>query len=126
MSETSIEFYINRGEGDDEEEIELEIRGWAEPYVPAKLSGHPDTWEPPEGGGSGVEGIFLNGEPWKGKLTKKEEQEAESALAEKFLEDMRDAAEYAAECKAEAMMDDYYDDYDDGRYGAYGPDIYDF
>ena len=107
MSEPSIEFIINRGEGDDEQEIVLEISGWAEAYVAANLSGHPDTWTPPEGGGSGVEAILLDGELWKGSLTKEEEKQVEEKLAEQFLDDIRDAGDYAAECRAEAGADNY-------------------
>lgn len=111
--EVCIEFIVYRGESDDEEEIVLEIRGSAEPYVPANRRGHIDTWSPPEGGGSDVEGVFLNGQLWAGTLTKKEEKDVQEMLANQFIDNMEAAAEDAAEAKAEDMMDDY--DYDDDR-----------
>lgn len=99
--QVEIEFYVYRGEGDDEEEIELTIVGDVEPYVPANLSGHPDTWSPPEGGSACVEGILLNGEPWSGKLTDKETKEAETMLYQ-ALEDY--------EPEPDSGYDDYIDD----------------
>jgi len=114
-------FVIERGD----DEIELYICGDAEPYTPARFSGHPDNWSPPEGGAACVEGIFLDEERkerWEGKLTKKEEEDAEQLLMDEFVESWRNAAEDAAEAKAEAMRDDY----DCDRYGDYGPDIHDF
>ncbi|KKN43553.1 hypothetical protein LCGC14_0702000 [marine sediment metagenome] len=129
MNETCIEFPIYReNEDEDEDEIVLDIRGSAEPYVPAKLSGHPDNCTPPEGGCAGVNRILLNGKPWDGTLTADEKEDAEHALMDKYEEDVSSAAEAAAIAKYESMMDDYvYDDmFDDNSYGPYGPDIYDF
>lgn len=115
MSEVCIEFVIYRGD-DEEEEIVLEVRGNAEPYVPANFSGHPDNWSPPEGGCSDVEGVFLNGQLWGGTLTKKENELAQEMLTNQLIANIESAAEDAAEARAEAMMDDYYDDYcDDDR-----------
>ncbi len=46
MKTYSVTYEVERGE----DVIELEIRGTVSPYIPAKLSGHPDTWAPAEGG----------------------------------------------------------------------------
>jgi len=109
----------------DDDDVELYIFGEAEPYCAGNRRGHPDNWTPDEGGAVCVEGIFLDEdakERWEGKLTNKEEAEAEEALMHQLEEELRDRAETAAEAKAEAMLDDW--DYND--YGDRGPDIYDF
>ena len=112
----------------DDEDLELYIFGDAEGFTPGNRRGHPDNWTPDEGGGSCVEGIFLDedaNKPWDGTLTKEETQEAEEALMGQLEEDYRDAEEAAAEAKAEARAEAEMDRYDDD-YGDYGPDIYDF
>jgi len=108
MAKVYLEYTIYRGE-DEEEEIELEIHGYCTPYIPAKLSGHPDTWAPPEGGDSEIEEILLDGEPWDGHLTKSEERDIEEALIEKLQQDEEDAEMDAAADKYDSMMDDYMD-----------------
>ena len=70
----------------DEEEIELEISGTIEPYTPAKMSGHPDTWYPEEGGEVEITGILFNGVPWTGELTEDEVNKAKEALQEESQE----------------------------------------
>ena len=102
------EFVIYRGEGDNEKEIILTILGDAEPYVPAYLSGHPDSWEPASGGSGYIEAIYLDGKPWCGKLTHKEEAEAEEAIYNQCIEKLRSIDEAAAEAKFE-RMNEYYD-----------------
>lgn len=77
--QVEIEFVIYRGD-EDEEEIELTIQGYVEPYVPPNLWGHPDNWTPPEGGGAYVEQVFHNGKLWDGELTQKELEAAEIEL----------------------------------------------
>lgn len=46
--------------------VETDINGipvwcevYAEPYVPARLSGHPDSWTPAEGGEIDIEEVFV-------------------------------------------------------------------
>ena len=102
----TTQFIIQR----DGKDLELWILGEAEPYSPQNLRGHPDHWTPGEGGSACVEAIFLDEDatiPWDGKLTSKEESEAEDKLLNQLEDNARDAAEYAAELKAEAMRDDY-------------------
>lgn len=105
--EIEIKFFVYRGVGDDEEEIELTIIGDAEPYVSANLRGHPDNWTPPEGGHVCVEAVLLGGKPWDCKLTDKETKDAEAML-------------YQAMEDYEPEPDSGYDDYIDRQY-YYGP-----
>jgi len=42
--------------------FEYLVEGYVEPYVPAKLSGHPDTWCPDEGGYAELENVSLQTE----------------------------------------------------------------
>jgi hypothetical protein len=84
--EVETEFYISR----DGEDIDLIIRGDVEGYVPAKLSGHPDTWEPAEGPYSEVTEILLEGKPWDGKLSAEEKARAEDVLYQVFIDEQRE------------------------------------
>lgn len=106
---TTINFTVEREvvvDGEvDYEEIELEIEGVATPYVPARLSGHPDNWCPAEGGEVEIEHILLDGKPWDGELTDSERQYAE----EEILEAARLDAE---EARAEAQIAAYEDRYE--------------
>jgi hypothetical protein len=112
MSKVSTEFVVYRDSEDGEEEIILEINGWAEPYVPANFRGHPDNWTPEEGGDTDIEEILYNGEPWEGTLTPSEESCACAQLAE-ALEGLHQAAlENAAEARAEAKRERFYSDWD--------------
>ncbi len=105
MNQIEIEFCVER----EDDEIELTILGYAEPYVPANYRGHPDNWTPPEGGGSGVEDILLDGKPWSGTLTIEEEQRASEEIYHRFIDEQEAAYESAMEAKAEAMReDDWY------------------
>ncbi|MDP2696098.1 MAG: hypothetical protein Q8O87_02485 [bacterium] len=107
MSEVSMEFVIYR----DDDEIVLNIRGDVTPYISARLSGHPDSWEPESGGDSYIEEISINGKAWGGKLTKEENDDAERTLYDKYISNIEDAAEDAAINRYEAMID--YDAWDD-------------
>lgn len=84
--EIKTEFYVIR----DGEEIELIIYGDVEGYVPAKLSGHPDTWEPAEGPYSEVTEVFLDGKRWAGQLTVEEKSKAEDVLYQAFLDEQKE------------------------------------
>lgn len=111
QTETTYCLERQTGPGEwDYTEYELTIRGDVEPYVPAKLSGHPDTWEPPEGGGRCIEGIFIEVDGvekrWTGTLTKKETEEVEEALFEQFKDNCE--PDYDG-------PDSGYDDYRDGN-----------
>lgn len=66
----------------DEEEIELEVSGTIEPYTPAKMSGHPDTWYPEEGGEVEITEVLFNGIPWTGTLSEEEISQAKESLRE--------------------------------------------
>jgi hypothetical protein len=81
----SIEYWVDR----DDQEIELTIKASVSPYVPAKFSGHPDTWAPAEGGEVEITDVLLNDEPWDGDLTRKEIERIEELVLE-GLEDNRD------------------------------------
>jgi len=93
----------------DLEEIDLEIEGVATPYSPARLSGHPDTWCPAEGGEVEIEYVLLNGKPWDGELTDSERQYAEEELREAAR---IDAEEDRAEAQIAAWEDRQFDKYD--------------
>ena len=84
MSKVSTEFVVCRDSAEGEEEIILEINGWAEPLIPANFNGHPDNWYPEEGGDTEIEEVLYNGEPWDGVLTSSEESCARAQLAEEL------------------------------------------
>lgn len=94
-----VEFSVERGE----EEVMLTIRGNVSKYIPAKTWGPPENCYPAEGGEAEVEEILLNGKPWDGELTGKEQEKAEEALQEKAAND----DDYDG-----PDPDDYYDDRD--------------
>ncbi len=52
----SISYYVEEGD----EEVEYIIEGDVEPYTPARLHGHPDSWAPAEGG------CVVDIEVWRG------------------------------------------------------------
>lgn len=83
-------------------ELEIEITGTCTPYIGAKLSGHPDTWAPAEGGD--VEDITatLDNQPFE--LTSDEEDKAAELLAEKAAESYEDD---------DGPDPDDFDDFDD-------------
>lgn len=115
--EITATIYVYRN--NDEDEIELTIVGDVEPYVPAKLSGHPDSWCPSEGGDVCVEAVLLDGKPWQGKLTAEETSEAERALEDAFKDHVDDQAEAAAEARAEDRAEIWFDDRADYIYNGY-------
>ena len=51
MANTYVETDING--------IKVSCEVYAEPYVPARLSGHPDSWTPAEGGEIDIEEVFV-------------------------------------------------------------------
>ncbi len=67
-----------------------------EPYVPARLSGHPDNWAPAEGGDGDWEILDRKGRPaaW---LERKMTDKDRSAISREVFEHM------------ENQTDDYYD-----------------
>ena len=85
--------------------VNLTINGLVEPYIPPRLSGHPDTWHPAEGGNVEIEEILFNGERWTGKLTTEERRAAEEDLR-------RQAQDDAEEARAEAQIAAYEDRYE--------------
>ena len=100
--QTTISFYVER-EG---EELELTILGDVEPYTPARLSGHPDSWYPAEGGDVTIDSILLDDDLWDGELTSRESSLVEDALAVQALQDEEEArTEAAIEAYEESKFD---------------------
>jgi hypothetical protein len=64
-----------------------------EPYVPARLSGHPDNWAPAEGGDGDWEILDLKGRPaaW---LERKMTDEDRSAINQEVFEHMENQDDY--------------------------------
>jgi hypothetical protein len=87
MKSYTVNVYVIRG---DDVEIELEVTGSVSAYVPAKRSGHPDTWSPSEGGDIEIETITLNGQKWDGELSPAERADAEDKLFEASQDDDSD------------------------------------
>jgi len=80
MSDIIIDYTIIR----NDKEIDLEICGYYNPYIPANLSGHPDYWYPDEGGEIEIESITDDNGPWNGLLSSKEVYEIERCLIKQF------------------------------------------
>lgn len=71
-----ITLYVTR----EDYAAELTVCGAVSEYRPARLSGHPDTWCPDEGGDVEIWDVLLDGKEWDGELTKAERDRAEQAL----------------------------------------------
>lgn len=76
MIERTIDFMVER----DEEEIELQVTGYIEPFIRGRLSGAPEDCFPDEGGVAEIKDVKLGGKIWEGELTKAEVESAESDL----------------------------------------------
>ncbi len=100
----SVPFYVER----DGQELELELRGTMEPFVRGRTSGPPEDCYPDEGGSADIDGVFLGGKPWTGKLTPEELEDAREAFMEAYPGDAEDREYDAAE-------DREYDDWERGR-----------
>lgn len=86
-------------------ELTIEVSGRCEPYVPARLNGHPDTWSPAEGGDVEIEEVVCKNEALKylfKDLTPEEREEAEELIRDD-----------------EGCYDDEEDEDDDYDYGLY-------
>lgn len=85
----------------DDDGVEYIIEGEVEPYVPAKLYGHPDDWHPAEGGGvCDIEVWEMDAKGNKG----------ESIAYEDFLKKPGVKADDIDEQLFQATQDDYDDD----------------
>lgn len=84
--------YIYNKEIDDYVEKEANITIYATPYVPAKLTGHPDSWYPEEGGDFDIEEIedAETGENLMPLLSYKEVKELESKLKKDLEQEARE------------------------------------
>ncbi len=97
--------------GDNELEIDVEIRGSYLPYKAAKIYGDPDDCYPAEGGyAEDVVAIFMDGDKERViPLSKKEEEDFESSLAEELADEAADAYDRAMEDKADAAREREWD-----------------
>jgi hypothetical protein len=93
----------------DDQDIEVEITGYAEPLVHGVFSGPPERCYPDEGGFAELEEAMVNGNHFE--LTQEEIAQAETLLYETYEDDMRGAAEMAAEAAFDDVDDLYYDEY---------------
>lgn len=85
------------------EELEITITGYVEPLVHGVFSGPPERCYPDEGGFADLEGAMLNGKHFE--LTQEEIADAETLLWETYEDDMRDAADMAAEARFEMLYE---------------------
>jgi len=67
-----------------EYEVEVEVLGSVEPYIPARTWGHPDSWYPAEGGEAEVHGAYMQRHGcWvEVELTSEETRELEGLLSD--------------------------------------------
>jgi len=97
-TETTIDL-----EREDGTFVEATVIGEVEPFIAGSRRGHPDNWEPDEGGSVSVTGATVDGEAIK--LSANEEAECERALEDAGKQDAEDRAEDAAIARAEARWD---------------------
>jgi hypothetical protein len=93
-------------EGHELGELEVEVEGVVNPYVPARLSGHPDTWCPEEGGDVEITSAKVEGRDWT--LSKDEEAQARDQLAEAAADAWWARRAAYAEAAAEARWESRY------------------
>jgi len=100
--------------------FEYLIEGYIEPYVEAKLSGHPDTWAPSEGGYAEIENVFLQTE--NGKLIPIDTKKfLKIYMKYNDCQDLKDAEERVELEMLKYTEDEYilgYDDYCENRYDS--------
>ncbi len=82
-------------EGHELPEVEITVKASVSAYVPAKFSGHPDTWAPAEGGEVEILSATANGAAWE--LSADELDKAEEAIIDKAREDDDDGCERDAD-----------------------------